>query len=106
MTSLCERRKPAREWCLGYRVPAMVILKDGSVWNDFGDNFQVTVSALNPRYKKGRNYQPRGLFLDGPRVDDPRIDKVLAIRRCGKCGEMTERVDVTRFVKMGFGPTL
>lgn len=98
-------RKRAERWCLGYRVEAEVILKDGSTYED---PFPITVSALNPKEIKANEPQGRGLFLDGPRVDDPEIAKINAIvrERRSKYVEIIKKVDVTRFVRQGYGPGL
>ena len=68
-------RKKAERWCLGVKVPVKVYMNDGSIWEQkYGQQDEIpTVSALDPKKKKGPFQQKRGLFIDGPRVDNPNI---------------------------------
>jgi len=100
---LTERRK-AEEWCLGYRVPAIVVWRDGNVETKTSWGSPITVSALNPREKNGSRLQPKGLFLDGPKHDDPNLAEVLAIVRKKTIDEILRVVVVTKKVKMSWGP--
>lgn len=97
-------RKPAGTYCKGYEVPAIVIYKNGTVSNRSCFGCVMTVSALNPKETKGGHRLGRGLFIDGPRVDNPNIAMVLALRLNRTTGEVIGITDVTKYVKMGIGP--
>lgn len=99
-----DEREPAERWCLGHKVPVRIIMNDGTEWDGWK---QPTVSALNPRRSKGPYPQPKGLFLDGPRWDDPNIAQIVAPTKqtCHTCGtKSVGEVDVTQFVRMSYGP--
>jgi hypothetical protein len=105
-----EREKTER-WCLGYKVPVTITIEREKdvVWRRAANPKQImfyapagiekrdgTVSALDPRKNKGPYEQPRGLFLDGAVInrDWEPIKKVVT-----KNG-----IDVTKYIKMSFGP--
>lgn len=98
-------KRKAQDWCLGYRVPAIVVYESGTPENEWC-GLPTTVSALNPREYKGPHRQKRGLFLDGPRHDDSHIALILALVRNINTGEIGRVVDVTKKVKMSYGPGL
>ncbi len=76
-------------WCIGRDVPVTIQLEGGVTKEG-------TVTALDPRQKKGPYQQPRGLFLDGAIVGNDPIEKVVTPK-----GQ-----DVASYVKMSFGPGL
>ena len=95
------RRKPAERGCLGYEVPAIVICQDNTIhyqWN----SWLITVSALDPR-KEMRSGIPqgKGLFINGPRIDNPEIAGIFVKRWCSG-GERVKIQDVTKFVKRDY----
>ncbi|MBI3343198.1 hypothetical protein HY032_03505 [Candidatus Gottesmanbacteria bacterium] len=76
-------------WCLGKDVPVTITLEDGTTKEG-------TVTALDPRQMKGPYQQPKRLFLDGATIGKEPIESIV-----------TEKgQDVTRHVKMSFGPGL
>lgn len=111
--------KPLWDWCLGKRVPVEIAIYRKNAersrqvssatatvtlpYRPAGLSIvEGTVAALNPRKKKGAWQQPKGLFLDGavwhghPEVF-PEVLKVVT-KKDGK--------DVTKHIKMSFGPGL
>lgn len=105
MTERVGERRNAQDWCLGYRVPVIVTYKSG-IRSDKWCGSPVTVSALNPREYKGPYKQKRGLFLDGPRHDDPEVVRVVTKGRCKLCGSEIKGKDVTKFIRISYGPAL
>jgi hypothetical protein len=114
-----ERKEKARDWCLGYEVPVIISYhrEKTDVWrNTQGKVLMIlpagdivengTVAALDPRQENHSEKQPRGLFLDGPVVDFGYKE----IREKWSGGVITVKTldgrDITKYIKMSFGPGL
>lgn len=84
------------DWCLGRDVPV-------NIWLDKKRHAfprEGTVTALDPKKKKGPFQQQKGLFLDGAIIGRDDIYKIEAV--VTKKGKK----DVTSFIKQIFGPGL
>lgn len=138
-----KEREKAERWCLGYKVPVEIITErpkttweysylhgqlEKTEWEDNKGNLimekvseEGTVSALDPRKKKGPYQQPKGLFLDGPVVNifplphigrnDLIIRELPPDRSSGfiykhATVKTLDGKDVTKYIKMSFGPGL
>lgn len=97
-------------WCLGSDIPVEIHvfddtnyftrLTDGRIFADsrIGEIRFGTVTALDPKKIRAGRSQGKGLFLDGPVVRrGSRIKRVITVEH---------GIDVTRFVKMSYGPGL
>jgi hypothetical protein len=91
------KKERAREWCLGYGVPVIIIAEDGSTENG-------TVSALDPRQENLSEKQPRGLFLDGPVMEYEFRGKIRTRNGTSITVTTLDGKNVTKYIKMSFGP--